>query len=291
MALAALVAGIWCWAAAPAAAMSVGPPGGFRLQASNGYSIHVLAFDGDRIGKRDALILFVKRKGASAVYFGLKGAEVTETAVTADLGKLGSIDLHFVPSGGATTETSECDSQPIEFDSGFYEGHFDFEGEEGFTEAHVTRARGEIRLQASLICAGGLDEGFGGHSPGARLTVRRRWESGKVELEATENSPTRPARFEARIGERHDGLAIEREVSAVGSASAFAFDVPAQTSVLMPPRPFSGTARFTRTGHSPGHLRGNLTVDFPGHSNVSLSATRGNLVRWVGNPSHPFRLH
>jgi hypothetical protein len=140
----------FCWSAAPAAARSAGPPGGFRLPAGNGYSIHVLTFDGDQFGNRDVVILFVRRKGAGATYFALKRVHVTETTVTADLGSLGAIDLHFVPTGGTTTETSECDSEPIEFDSGFYEGRFDFEGEEGYTEAHVTRARGRNQPSGEL---------------------------------------------------------------------------------------------------------------------------------------------
>lgn len=166
-----MAAGVFCWPAAPAAAESIGPPGGFRLPASNGYSIHAIAFDGDPRGEHDEVILFVTRKGDGAVYFVPKGVQVTETTVSADLGPLGSIDLHFVSSGKPRTETSACDQHPIEFDSGLYEGRFDFEGEEGFTEVHRSRARGEIRLQASLICGSGSDEGAGGHSPGARLRV------------------------------------------------------------------------------------------------------------------------
>jgi hypothetical protein len=266
------------------------PPGGFRLPAGNGYSIHVLTFDGDPRGEHDEVILLVGRKGAGAAYFVLKRATVTETTVLADLGDLGSIDLHFVPSGQPRTERSICDSQPIEFDSGFYEGRIDFEGEEDYTEAHATRARGEIRLAASLVCGAGLDEGMGGHSPGARLLVRRRWDSGKVELEATKNSPSRPAGFKASIEERRPGLAIDREVRVRAGAAAFGFDVPAQTALLDPPKPFEGAAHFIRDGSRPGRLQGDLSVDFPGRSDVSLNDTRGGLVRWVANPSHPFRL-
>lgn len=274
---------------AASAAASLPPPGGFRLAASHGYRIHVLAFDGDPHEERDEVILFVDRKNASAIYFALKGVSVTETTIAADLGPIGSIDLHFVPTGVPREERSACSPQPIEFDSGFYEGSIDFNGEEGYTEAHATRARGEVRLAASLVCGGGLDEGFGGHSPGARLVTRRRWSNGKLEFEATKNSPSRPSRFLASIEEKHAGMGIERSVSAVGGPGAFDFDVPAQTASLDPPTPFHGIARFHRPGKLPGFLRGSLSVDFPGHSNVRLGNSRGSLVRWVQNPSHPFR--
>src|SRR4051794_5387217 len=57
--------------AAPAAAETPFPPGGFRLPASNGYSLHALSFDGDPRGEHDELILFFGRKGAGATYFAL----------------------------------------------------------------------------------------------------------------------------------------------------------------------------------------------------------------------------
>jgi hypothetical protein len=274
----------------PTAAAALYPPGGFRLQASSGYSIRAIAFDGDPRGEHDEVILFIGRKGSGATYFVLRGVQVTETTVSADLGKLGSIDLHFVPSGEPRVERSACDPRPIEFDSGYYEGHIDFEGEEGYTQAHRSRAHGEIRLQVSLICAGhGGVEGIGGRSPGAKLRLQRQWDRGRLEFEATKNSPTRPSRFRASIGERHGGLAIEREVVAAAESGAFEFDVPHQSALLKPPAPFSGTARFQRRGGKHGGLQGNLVVDFPGHSGVALTGTRGSLQRWVENPSHPFR--
>jgi hypothetical protein len=274
---------------APAVGAALYPPGGFRLEASNGYAIHALSFDGDPRGQHDEIILFVGRKGSGATYFVRRDVEVTETTISADLGSLGSIDLQFVPSGEPRVERSACDSHPIEFDSGFYEGRIDFEGEERYTEAHRIRARGEIRLAASLICVGGIDEGFGGHAPGARLQLQRRWARGHLRLEATKNSATRPARFRASIGERHGGVAIERQVEATAGPGAFEFDVQRQSALLKPPLPFSGSARFGPEQARTGRLQGNLVVDFSGNSNVSLSGTSGSLQRWVGNPSHPFR--
>jgi hypothetical protein len=285
-----LATGALLSAGVPAAGAAPYVPGGFRLAASNGYTIHALTYDGDPRGQHDGVVLFVGRKGGGATYFARRGVQVTETTVSADLGKLGSIDLHIVPSGEPRIERSTCDPQPIEVDSGFYEGRIDFVGEEGYTEAHRTRARGEVRLQASLICPGQEgDEGFGGHSPGGQLRLQRRWDQGRLEFEATKNSPTRPSRFRALIGETRDGLGIEREVEATAGPRAFEFDVPNQSATLEPPSPFSGSARFQGSKGRVGRLRGNLLVDFPGRSDVPLSGTQGNLQRWVQNPSHPFR--
>lgn len=273
----------------PEAGAAAYAPGGFRLEASNGYSIHALAFDGDPRGGHDALLLAVTRNGSGATYFVRRGVQVTETTISADLGRLGSIDLDFMPGGRPQVERSACSPHPIEVDSGFYEGRFDFEGEEGYTEAHRTRARGEIRLRASLICGGGRDEGVGGHAPGARLRLQRRWSSAHLEFEATKNSSTRPSRFRASIKESRQGLTIVREVKAESGSGAFEFKVPSQSALLKPPSPFSGWARFQGGKGRAGRLRGRLLVDFPGRTGVSLRGARGGLQRWVQNPSHPFR--
>ncbi len=277
--------------AAPAMAETPFPPGGFRLPASNGYSLHALSFDGDPHSEHDELILFVGRKGAGATYFALHHVEVTKTTIAAQLGRLGSIDLHFVPSGRNKKAHPSCEPrQSIEYDSGFYEGRIDFDGEEGFTAVHATRAAGELQLGLNLICLGGsINEGFGGHAPGARLHVRRRWSDGSVELQARKNSPSRPARFEASIEERRLGLFTFRRVVAAGAPAAFDYDVPAQSARLAPPSPFSGAARFEKSGKTPGRLHGGLSVDFPGRSNVSFADARGSLIRYVDNPGQVFR--
>ncbi len=237
------------------------------------------------------LILFVERKHADATYIVLRRVTVTETESTADLGRLGTIDLHFVPSGQPRVEKSTCDPQPIEIDSGFYEGRVEFEGEEGFTKVDATRAPGEIREAASFFCFRSGVEGFGGHAPGGLLSLRRKWSGGHLEFQVKKNSPTRPTRLSATIEEEHDGWGVSRSVSAVAGRGAFDFDVPGQTARLNPPSPFQGTGTFHRTGRrNPGRLRGSLSVDFPGRSNVSLAGSKGSLVRFVDHPSHPFRL-
>ncbi|HET7417382.1 MAG TPA: hypothetical protein VFJ61_07160 [Solirubrobacterales bacterium] len=277
--------------AAPVAAQTPLPPGGFRLPASNAYSIHALSFDGDPFGKRDAFVLFVGRKGASATYFPRRHVEVTDTTIAADLGRLGSIDLHFVPSNQTTKAHPRCEpQQSIEFDSGSYQGRIDFEGEEGFTEVHASRAAGEPQMGLNLICPGGpAVEGSGGHAPGAYLHVHRRWSVGSVDLQARTNSPSRPPRFEASIQERGSDVPVIRTVAISGAPAAFEYDVSTQIARLAPPRPFAGVARFERSEKRPGRLRGGFSVDFPGRSDVSLSGARGGLSRYVANPGQVFR--
>jgi hypothetical protein len=252
--------------------------------------MHAIGFDGDPHERPDVLLLFVERKHADVTYVVLRKVTVTETEIAADLGGLGSIDLHFVPSGQPRVEKLACDPDSIEIDSGFYEGRLEFEGEEGFTKVDATRAPGDIGVAANLICSKSGVEGFGGHAPGALLSLRRRWSGGSLEFQVKTNSPTRPTRLSASIEEAHDGVGISRSINAVAGPAAFDFDVPGQTALLNPPSPFQGTAAFHRTSRGvPGRLRGSLSVDFPGRSNVSLAGTQGSLVRYVDHPKHPFR--
>lgn len=67
----ALIIGSTIGAAAPAEATTLSAPGGFRLPASNGYSIRAIAFDGERLGEHDEVILFVGRKGQRAPLEGI----------------------------------------------------------------------------------------------------------------------------------------------------------------------------------------------------------------------------
>lgn len=287
------LAALWVGAltATTAAAAQLPPPGGFRLPAGNGYSLRVLSFDGDPQGEPDSVLLLFTRKGSGALYFTHKGAEVTEESISADLGALGSIDLRFVPTGKARQEAPSCEpEQTVAVDSGFYEGQVEFEGEEGFTEVHATRAPGDAHFVLNLLCGMSVDEGSGGNSPGAQLRVHRRRPHGNVSFEAWKNSPTRPAHFEASIEERRGPVGVLRGVSSSAGSGSFAFDISAQSAQIRPPSPFHGSARFTRQGRGPGKLRGRLSVDFPGHSNVPLSGTRGSLLRYVKNPAHPFSL-
>jgi hypothetical protein len=278
---------------APSAAAGAAPitPPGLRLETSNGYTLRALGFDGTPRGEADALRLSLTREGSGVIYAARKGVEVTETMVSADLGLVGAIDVHFVPSG-PPKEVVVCDSEPIEYQPGFYEGRVEIEGEEGFTEVDVTRAGGDIRFILEVVfCSRIFNEGVGGRSPGARLSVSRRWSRGSLQFQAVTNSPTRPARFSASITERRGDLRILRGVESTAGPGAFEFDVPAQSALVDPPAPFEGVARFRGSaGKGPGRLHGSLRVDFPGHSNVSLAGSRGGLERFVQNPGQVFRL-
>jgi hypothetical protein len=272
-----------------AAAEALPAPGGFRLRASNGYSLAVAGLRNPKTG-RGAIFVFV-RDARSAVFYVTRGS-VTDTSIEAKLGSVGRIDVNFVPTGQPRTERSVCGGKPVTIDSGRYEGTIDFTGEEGYSEVHTTGARGSAEAALSLICWGQVkSEGIGGHSPGALLRIRHRGEP-RFQFEARKNSPSRSARFSASIGEQRGSLFISRAVGAVAAPDAFSYDFPSGVARVNPPAPFAGEATFDRRLSVAPSWNGNLSVDFPGRSDVRLTGPdiRASLIRAVQNPGHPFRI-
>lgn len=263
-------------------------PGGFRLRASNGYSLTVVSFHKPNTERGEVLVL-ANAHGSGALYF--TRGKVTDTSIEADLGSVGGIDVDFVSSGKSRMERSECSARPVAVDSGRYVGTIDFHGEQGYSEAEATSARGDAKFTLSLVCGDLLVEGSGGHSPGALLKVRRR-SGANFEFEARKNSPSRVARFSASISERRGLLLIDRAVTSEGKPAAFDYDVAAGTATVAPPSPFDGEATYDRPSNGPATWHGSLSVDFPGRAGVHLAGagSHASLIRVVQNPSHPFRL-
>lgn len=264
-------------------------PPGFRLRASNGYTLSVMALNDPRTG-HGVVLLTMRSRHAGVLY--AAPASVGPTSIEADLGAIGRIDVDFVSSGQPHPERSACGGESVQVDSGRYEGTIDFEGEEGYSEVHAVSARGEVMMVLSLVCPGGPgSEGSGGHSPGARLTARNRGVR-QFEFSAMKNSPSRPARFAASISESRGDLRISRSVEVTAAPGSFDFDVPSGTAHVRPPRPFAGEASYLRPSGKSASWQGDLSIDFPGQAGVRLTGpgTRASLMRAVLNPSHPFRV-
>jgi len=276
--------------ASPAAAAAEpeereGFAGAFHLKASNGYSI--LAFLSERRSDGQGFVnLFVVGGEGGAIYS--TRAKVTAEEVRADLGRLGEIDLDFVPSGMRKAERSACDPQPVKFDAGHYQGTIEFRGEEGYTRASATRVPLVIGPLLSIACGGGGGGGetLGSNLPGARLRVFARGQARRLSLQVNANRPGARMSFEATTQERRDGVDIFRAVEGVAPGSAFDYDPLLSTATLDPPAPFSGSARFHRKAPAANRWTGNLAIDFPGRSNVPLagSKVRAGLVHAHLNP-------
>ncbi len=234
-------------------------PPGFRLSAANGYALSVFAGQNPKTG---GFVLLRVRSPHAQVVYGAP-ASVTETSIEADLGRVGQINVDFVPSGQARTERSPCTDESLSVDSGSYVGRIDFEGEEGYSDAHATSAIGSTDLLFRLVCLESGSEGSGGHSPGARLTVSHLGTPPLTTFEAMKNSPTRPARFSASIGERRGPLQISRTVEVSAGPNAFDFDVPEGFAHVRPPAP-SGRGDVPPRARQTHHLARQPQGGLPG---------------------------
>jgi hypothetical protein len=288
--LVALISGA-CVGSATAAEPSTPPavPFGFDVPATNGWTAKVIGGMSPETGQGAVQIIF-DRRGEDVIY-ATRRVTFSESTVTADFGALGRIEVHPVPTGGTITDRSSCGGKPVTFPAGRWEGTIVFHGEEGFTTVEASSGPVDISSELNLLCFGELDEGIGGHSPGALLTLKRRRGDESLELTVRKNRRVGPSRFAVDLSESRGWLFVDRSVRAEGGSGTFDFAIPPGRARVRPPKPFSGRLSFVRgTGSSP-QVTGDLSVDFPGHADVPVlgaGKTRISLERAVLNPSHPF---
>jgi hypothetical protein len=242
----------------------------FRLDGSNGYSIDINAYSRPQ-EEEERVFISVARKGASAFYSA--PVQMTATTIRADLGSLGTVDLHLNPSGRKRTIPIKCGKgDTFTYEPGTYEGILEFNGEDGYTR--VSEAQVPLRPQLTSFCGEGhgFGESIGGDQPGARLRGVSYAHGRTLSFQVNENRPGAPTVYEASLSERHDGILARREVWGVTSAAAFHFQPDLQTATLGPSSPFSGSASLRRSRNSVSPIwTGNLALDFPGHSDVPLA--------------------
>ena len=251
------------------------PPGGFKVRASNGYSIFVFGARAWR-GRPAAVMVFVTGKHGGATYSA--PGTVTETSIQADLAALGEIAVTFRPSGQLRKVRSVCGEKPVSFDSGYYEGTIAFRGEEGYTKVEATTARGDLGPLLNILCPG-LSTTSGPSLPGAELKVVGDRRKQSLRLIAAKNRPRARVRLEARVFEEREGVGISRFIGMLATSRAFEYDPKIKAAAVSPPAPFSGTAHFARGAKPANRWTGDLTVDLPGKSGVKLtgSQTRAKL--------------
>jgi hypothetical protein len=275
--IAATVLSLWvALLVAPSAAPAAGNPevggyGFFKLEASHGYSVLVLA-ESRKDYKQGEIFLVARGKGGVVLY--ATSAEVTDTKIKADLGALGRIDVEFQPSGAKGSKA--CEGEEIPYDKGSYVGTIEFHGEEGYTDLSATRARFTLEPLINSLCGGFtiFQESSSPHLPGAGLNAKARLRNGSIALKASQNHPGARVSVRAEIKEKRGEVQLLREVGLSYPASAFHFDPKLRSASLNPPAPFSGSAVFHRHAKPANRWTGSLSVDFPGRSNVSLAGAR-----------------
>lgn len=260
--------------AAPAWAYVETLPGAyssFSLQGTHGYSI-VISARPEEGSQEEGVRVFVGRKGSTADYE--VPAKVTGKKIEARLGEVGRISVKFHPRGKPRIAHIKCNrSAELRYQPGVWRGRIEFNGEEGFTEVKARSAK-EITWPLLLIACPYISEPEeeGAELPGARLEA---WsKSHSIFLEAITNRPGVPVKTFAALSEQRGPLHVDRFVRGTYPGEGFAFDSNLDTATLSPAQaPFSGTALYNRSAEPQERWTGDLTIDFPGRSNVSLTGT------------------
>ncbi len=253
----------------------------FEAKASNGNSIFAIAFS-KRADGRGSIALFVGKKGAVVTYFapatvlpsGVKtpAAIHPPAAIRADLGTLGHVDLEFTPSGAVKQEHATCGKSTFGLEAGSYGGTFEFRGEEGFAEATETSVSASIGPLLRLECGGVIQgETSGEGLPGERLRLLSKHGGRIVQLQANKNRPGAAMTYEGTIKERSGQVQIQRSIMGRAPAASLVPSSGLRLATFEPPPPFHGGAIFRRNSSPATRWTGDLTVDFPGRSGVSLT--------------------
>lgn len=215
-------------------------------------------------------------------------AKVEAGAVSAHFGPFGSIDMHFVASGGSREYRPVCRGEAVAFAGGHYEGSIRFPGGHGYPPVESVVAQVAPGWELRSRCTGGLMAEGPPALPGALLqasSVRPNTPA----FSAFKNTRNGHSHIGAGINEFQRGVSITRFASVVAPASAFQYDLPLTKATVRPPAPFSG-AGFYDANRERGHRWfGTLSVDLPGRKDVNLThpPLQGfiNPARWI--PPHP----
>ncbi|HEX6782616.1 MAG TPA: hypothetical protein VF125_11375 [Solirubrobacterales bacterium] len=237
----ALLAIAACVAAPVAPALAEGEAetrafGAFRLKGSNGYSIFAIAISKPNF-KHGELVIFVGGKGGSAIY--LAPAKVEPTAIEADLGAVGRVDVHFEPSGPPERiHARREENGSAVFEPGFWVGTID-RGRGRLHRATVARTKATVdpffeRAGCGMTMIGEQ----GGHGiEGARLVARSAWSRESRFLQANKNHDKARVYLEADVEERHGGLIVDRlPVGGIRLRSFLADGDPCSAAAVCRPR-------------------------------------------------------
>jgi hypothetical protein len=312
LAAAALVA-----AAPPAAAAAAPPQPQFSLDTGDGYRIHVsgsgstvtlsvfrpnaLSVDGL------AAILGVPVKGhgipasfgvAFSTY--IARGEASARSIRADFPGFGRVAMRFHPSGRVThlgPRGGGCGLPRAASRAGVFRGEVDFEGEGGYTSAHVHSARGDVVVPlpsrctraarsprraaawmpppaAGMLRAAGLPSRTIPPAPSGPKTTfieaLRKSPLGLTVFDAIGDG-NRPARYIAAVEQSEGQVAVYRLALGLAPSQTFASDSALSSASVSPPAPFGGEGAYRQAGGGDRSWTGSLAVSFPGAENLPLT--------------------
>jgi hypothetical protein len=291
-------------AALPAAASAAAPTdevqtpyAKFALDANHGLRAFVEAAEGD-------VTLELNRKHYTVTY--KVPAEITDTGLKAQFGKLGLIDVAFQPTKTLRTEEPPkgCEGEPSTHREGLFVGTIEFAGEHEYVQIESTQAEGKMSVyrESEWKCphktrstrgegpptktsAGARARYMARKEPAALSALSRRCLCYFLALAEHDREGRGPTYFLGAKLEHREGMEISRVTYAgtgtrVGTSS-FVFDHEAGTATVRPPWPFSGHATFERRRHGRDLWQSTIRVPVLGAAPLSIRGQgfRAKLVR------------
>jgi hypothetical protein len=255
----------------------------FTLKGSHGYEITVVGY----LGVKPSITLYARR-GLSEVEYTVPG-KVTETELDATFGSLGSVDIHFEPSGQVREAISYCDSThpTVAVDLGTFTGKIEFRGERGYTAVNTGRAQGGVGNDLALpgepeearcraTAAGGETVQKAEFTSLEAIEPKSRVQFTAIattEVEGEEAGSPQTSRFilAADSHTKEKLVTIDRSVLTEAPISDFTFDAALDSATVGPASPFSGSARLRTEADGSSSWTGSLAAPVPGLGTVSLA--------------------
>jgi hypothetical protein len=217
--------------------------------------------------------------GAAITTYIARG-EVSAGGIRAVFADLGRVAVHFHPSRRAAS-AGGCKGASTSLIPGVFRGEIDFEGEGGYTSAHLHRVRGLVRLIGASRCSRPLTR-----SPRSSRTSRpvskpaqtqitaieAEWKSAlRATLFSAVTDRAHTARFLAATEQSSGQVAVYRLALAFAPSQTFIFNSALSSASLTPPAPFSGTGSFSQGEAGTRSWAGTLAVSFPGAEDTPLA--------------------
>ena len=247
----------------------VGRPGFTVLPARKSWSFNLAASKGYRLFVyRSSRFLVMEAIGnQSRVSYSVR-AQGRGEVVKADLGRLGRLNMRFLPTAdpAVTTEPQgDCRGRKASVQKGVFRGHLMWTGEGGFSHAETSQVRGMSVRSFREVCKG-LDAGADdGTEIEPEFLARGVKDSRQMFIAAYLGVDS--DLILAELSEVIAGVRIERMVDVIARPSAVKLNGAAGLT-MEPPLPFRGVGEYSEETHT---WLGDLSVEFPGAGRVSLA--------------------
>jgi hypothetical protein len=243
------------------------------LRGANGYRVHFSEWQRNRHQRFKVAV----NGNHAVVTYEVPADRLPADGITANLGRRGGFDLRLVRAGKSRGlgYPDYCEGPHGRWQRGYLLGTGRFRGERDYTEAHSHRIPVIFESWPSFRCRYVEEGGERAESRLAQVFAHRRNVGFGAVLSSRHSTPTaQRATFRAWMESRAGRMRISREVKIHAAESSFSFPgapkLPEDVTVE-PPKPFAGTASFTRGPESTFAWTGDLTVEFPGMRSTRLA--------------------